>query len=66
MTVVCRECREGLEHCHGTVIHHVASVVECTEDCAMPEGLHSFAIDCEAVGCACAETVLAIRTIRVS
>jgi hypothetical protein len=59
MDGVCRECREGLEHCHGTVIHHAVSAIECTEDCATPDGLHAFSIDCEAVGCACAVTVAA-------
>jgi hypothetical protein len=53
MSSVCRECRDGLEHCHGTVVHHASSYVECTDDCASPDGLHSFSIDCEAVGCAC-------------
>ncbi|MDX1889554.1 hypothetical protein [Mycolicibacterium sp. 050158] len=61
MTSPCRECREGLDHCHGTVVHHVRHRVECTEDCAMPDGLHSFSIDCEAVGCACAETLEVTR-----
>lgn len=27
----------------------------------MPDGLHSFSIDCEAVGCACAETLEVTR-----
>ena len=53
MTSVCRGCREDLEHCHGTVIHHMLTAVECTEDCASPESLHDFRIDCEAIGCVC-------------
>jgi hypothetical protein len=56
MSFQCRECRTGLEHCHGTVIHHVRFRVECTEDgCATPEILHSFSIDCEAIGCECGQ-----------
>ena len=28
----CRDCQAGLEHCHGTLIHHVWQAAECTED----------------------------------
>ena len=59
MSDVCRECREDLDHCHGTLVHHASFFVECTDDCATPEGLHSFAVDCEAVGCTCAVTFVA-------
>ena len=59
MSDVCRECREDLDHCHGTLVHHASFHVECTEDCATPDGLHSFNIDCEAVGCTCAVVVVA-------
>jgi hypothetical protein len=58
MSDVCRECREDLDHCHGTLVHHASFFVECTDDCATPEGLHSFAVDCEAVGCTCAVVVV--------
>lgn len=52
----CRDCRAGLEHCHGTLIHHVQQAAECTEDGCPGEVLpHSFALDCEAVGCRCAQ-----------
>ncbi|MCV7067623.1 hypothetical protein H7H51_21555 [Mycolicibacterium farcinogenes] len=54
MTIQCRECVAGLEHCHGTVIHHVRYRVECTdENCTTPEAAHTFTVDCEAVGCPC-------------
>jgi len=54
----CRECRAGLEHCHGTVVHHAQARSECTEaECTTPEALHSFRIDCEAVGCPCGQDV---------
>jgi hypothetical protein len=50
----CRACEAGLEHCHGTVIHHAWYRPECTEpDCVTPELLHAFSIDCDALGCAC-------------
>jgi hypothetical protein len=57
MPSVCRECREDLEHCHGTLIHHALSAVECTEDCATPEVVHAFSIDCVAIGCVCSVSI---------
>ncbi|OHU87038.1 hypothetical protein [Mycobacterium talmoniae] len=55
----CRECRAGLEHCHGTIIRHALHRAECTEpDCVAPELTpHAFVVDCEAVGCGCGEPV---------
>ncbi|WP_137145013.1 hypothetical protein [Mycolicibacterium sp. CR10] len=54
MTSACRDCRAGLEHCHGALIHHAYRRAECTEDgCATPHGAHTLHIDCIAVGCAC-------------
>jgi hypothetical protein len=64
MPSVCRECREDLEHCHGTVIHHALFARECTEDCATPEVVHAFRIDCEAIGCPC--TVTGARSTAAS
>lgn len=59
MDAECRECRAGRPHCHGTLIrHHGRSTgVDCTEPgCDHPEVLlHTFTIDCEALGCDCAE-----------
>ncbi|MGB8389564.1 hypothetical protein [Mycobacterium sp.] len=59
MSSDCRDCRAGLDHCHGTVIRHSLRRWECTEaDCDGPELLpHAFVIDCDAVGCGCAESV---------
>lgn len=59
MSAHCHDCRDGLDHCHGTVIHHALRRPECTEpDCVSPELLrHTFVVDCEAVGCGCAESV---------
>jgi len=53
----CRDCRAGLDHCHGTIIRHWLGRSECTEaDCTVPELFaHTFVIDCDAVGCGCAE-----------
>lgn len=52
----------GLEHCHGTVIHHASCRAECTEpDCVTPEVVHTFVIDCEAIGCNCAVSLSAHR-----
>jgi hypothetical protein len=55
----CRECRAGLDHCHGTLIIHAQRRTECTEDsCDVPEIIaHALRIDCDAVGCACGQTI---------
>ena len=59
MDTGCRECRAGLDHCHGTFIRHSLRRAECTEqDCESPELIpHAFTIDCDSVGCGCAEPV---------
>ena len=54
----CRGCRAELDHCHGTVIHHGMQRPECTEaDCVMPEIAHAFVVDCEVIGCFCAQPI---------
>ena len=55
--VECRDCRAGLEHCHGTLIRHWLHRAECTEEgCTSPELMaHAFVVDCDAVGCRCAD-----------
>jgi hypothetical protein len=46
-----------LDHCHGTIIRHWLHRSECTEEgCTSPELMpHAFVVDCDAVGCDCAE-----------
>jgi hypothetical protein len=56
MDTGCRACRLGLDHCHGALIHHPYRRDECTEDdCFTPGAGHDVHLDCEAVGCSCAE-----------
>jgi hypothetical protein len=56
MSSDCRACHAGLEHCHGTVIVHALRWSECTEfDCVTAEVTHAFTVDCDAVGCVCAQ-----------
>jgi hypothetical protein len=57
MDVRCRECEAGLAHCHGTLIRHALWHTECTDDeCATSELImHTLVIDCDAVGCECAQ-----------
>lgn len=52
----CRDCRAGLDHCHGTAIRHSLRQTECTEDeCTGPEHApHALIIDCDAISCTCA------------
>ncbi|MFI5505948.1 hypothetical protein ACIA48_00655 [Mycobacterium sp. NPDC051804] len=64
MSSRCRACVAGVEHCHGTVIHHILARTECTEpDCRTPEVVHAFSVDCEAIGCMCARDVSIARVI---
>ena len=55
MSLQCRYCRDGWEHCHGTVILHEQRRPECMEDdCEDPDFIpHVLRIDCGAVGCPC-------------
>lgn len=55
MSLQCRYCRDGWEHCHGTVVIHAQGRAECTEDgCDGPGFIaHVLRIDCDAVGCTC-------------
>ncbi|MEN4473253.1 hypothetical protein [Mycolicibacterium cosmeticum] len=55
MSARCRECADGLAHCHGTVILHIGQRAECTDDCGAPEVEHTYTIDCVAIGCGCAQ-----------
>ena len=63
----CRWCRAELEHCHGTLIHHLLHATECTEDDCSDTGvaLHAFAVECTAVGCRCAGPSSAALTAAV-
>lgn len=58
----CRACRAGLEHCHGTLIHHPLQRPECTDDgCAGADLVeHAFAVDCDTVGCGCGAELQAL------
>jgi hypothetical protein len=55
----CRLCRQGWEHCHGTVIVHALQWAECTApDCYGPDLVgHELRIDCDAVGCVCGQAI---------
>ena len=65
MTNQCRACRQGLEHCHGTLIHHAYLRTECTEDgCVVTHSVHELSIDCSTVGCVCDE-VATVSTHRI-
>jgi hypothetical protein len=58
VTSRCRECLDGLDHCHGTVILHARFGSECTEpECERPDVAHAYRLDCDAIGCKCAVTI---------
>ncbi|MEV0250030.1 hypothetical protein AB0H76_25770 [Nocardia sp. NPDC050712] len=53
----CHSCASAIDHCHGTLVLHLAQRPECTdENCADPEhARHTFIVDCTDIagGCAC-------------
>jgi hypothetical protein len=51
----CAECRQDLEHCHGTAILHVDGAADCSDepDCRLDAELHRFVISCAEVECYC-------------
>jgi hypothetical protein len=51
----CPDCREDLEHCHGTAIVHVDGAADCSDDpgCRRPATLHLFMISCADTDCDC-------------
>lgn len=57
----CPECRQDLEHCHGTAIEHCDGSADCSDDpdCQLPGELHLFLISCAEVGCDCAPAEVA-------
>ncbi|MEV4241076.1 MULTISPECIES: hypothetical protein [unclassified Nocardia] len=54
----CPSCESAIDHCHGTLIVHLARTAECTEaDCIdLDHTRHAFVVDCGDIagGCACA------------
>jgi hypothetical protein len=53
----CSLCDQGIEHCHGTLVQHVDTTVECTDpscDDVVVE-THELVLECWRVagGCAC-------------
>ncbi len=55
----CLECRQHVDHCHGTLVVHGDRTLECTDaGCELPDLLrHVYIIDCASVqgGCCVAE-----------
>jgi hypothetical protein len=51
----CVECRQDLEHCHGTAILHVDGAADCSDDpdCRLAAELHLFVMSCAEVDCGC-------------
>ena len=55
----CLDCGLDVDHCHGTLVVHEDSTVDCTDVmCELPDLLrHAFIVDCVAVlgGCCLVE-----------
>lgn len=49
-------CREGLAHCHGTLVLHADGTVECDDEatCGADELQHELWMACDELGCGCA------------
>jgi hypothetical protein len=68
----CRDCVRGVDHCHGTLVTHVADVAECTERCDdLDPTRHAWLITCGDVngGCVCctpSETVERSQPARLA
>ncbi|MEV6431036.1 hypothetical protein [Nocardia sp. NPDC051463] len=58
-TPTCRSCESAVDHCHGTLVVHLARIAECTdEDCFdLDHARHAFVVDCADIagGCACTD-----------
>ncbi|HLR98173.1 hypothetical protein H7J77_01800 [Mycolicibacillus parakoreensis] len=59
MSIGCRACAAGLDHCHGTVIDHLLRPTECTaEGCVDHDGArHPLLLECAQLACGCAAGV---------
>ncbi len=63
MTMMCADCRNDLDHCHGTLVVHREGFLECTVfGCTgYDRGRHELVSDCQLIdsGCDCHEQVTA-------
>jgi hypothetical protein len=63
----CADCDTERDHCHGTLIEHADSGVECTDDwCVMPyPARHPMVVDCDVfAGCGCDQPAMAVMALR--
>ncbi|WP_194816859.1 hypothetical protein [Nocardia sp. XZ_19_385] len=65
----CHSCESAIDHCHGTLIVHLARRPECTEDICLDfdHTRHTFIVDCVdlAGGCPCAHATSSSRTAEL-
>jgi hypothetical protein len=58
----CSLCDQGIEHCHGTLVLHVDSSVECTDPLCedLVVETHELLLECHQAGngCECAAVVM--------
>lgn len=57
MDEMCAECKAELDHCHGTLIVHLESGLECTDDgcVVLDPARHDLIVGCDSLArpCAC-------------
>lgn len=62
--MTCSACAAHLDHCHGTLVRHVASGVDCTDAACedTDQARHDLVVDCDLVlgDCPCAGSAVLI------
>ena len=64
----CFDCEGDFDHCHGTLVVHLESGVERTDEgCDDPDRLrHGLIVDCDGGGCRCAPRSVPVGLPRAS
>lgn len=68
--MACAACSDELDHCHGTLIVHATTEVECTDPtCVDLDAVrHALVLDCGSLtgDCGCARSRQPVGTARAS
>lgn len=68
--MACAACSNELDHCHGTLIVHATTEVECTDEtCVELDAVrHALVVDCESLtgGCGCTPLEQPVGALQAS
>jgi len=68
--MTCSQCNHDLDHCHGTLVIHAGTQVDCTDpDCVDLEIVrHPLVLECTELdgGCSCTVVAQESQLLRVS